>query len=72
MATYKLLEDYRDCLGPVSGDELRRAIRADYAHRVIDSDNYDELLSDVRDEELAAVAKALEGLPGGGELSARA
>jgi hypothetical protein len=59
MATYKLLEDYRDSLGVVSSDELLRAIRTDYARGSIDFDNYDELLSDLKDEEPVTLREPL-------------
>ena len=51
MATYKVLEDYRLSIGPDTFKQLRAQIRTDYARGVVDRDNYEELLTDLKEEE---------------------
>jgi len=50
METYKTLDDYRAGETSNGFKELRIKIRHDFQTKVIDEDNYDELLEDLQDE----------------------
>jgi hypothetical protein len=54
MATFKILQDYAEQLTPDAAPAVRQRISSEYRMGLIDEDNYEELLDELR-ETLTAV-----------------
>jgi hypothetical protein len=54
MATFKILEDYVETVTPDTAPEIRQRISSEYRMGLIDEDNYQELLDDLRETILNA------------------
>ena len=50
MATYKTLDDYRVSVSPNAFKKIHAMVSADFKNGVIDENNFDELLEDLRTE----------------------
>jgi hypothetical protein len=49
MATFKILEDYAEQLTPEVAETVRQRISSEYRMGLIDEDNYQELLDELRE-----------------------